>query len=407
MIGVEPDWDLPPNNEPAISTTPNGPAKPNGIDPEPTRIIKPEPAKPKPNGAAATSGDAWPELIDIGATERLPPFPTRLLPAPFADFVGDIADRMQVPAAYARVPVIVAAATMIGREFRVMPKRHDDWTERACIWGLLIGLSGTRKTPPMEAAMRPLVKMQTEMWERYRTEHATWQQRAKTEADPGPEPKLETVTTSETTVEALVGMMAEVRGIVLYRDELSGFHEAMNKYRTRGGDDRQFYIQCWSGGSYRVDRVKGTIFVDDLYLNIIGTIQPEVIRAVLRNGDTDGLTARYQLMVYPDLPDKFDVVDRQPNHQARKEVEARLREIRATTAFGGGGTLRFSGEAYAIFNRWLLNHENRPERRAGDAFGTHLSKYPGLFARLALVLHFMQRCATNEIAGDTAERHAR
>jgi hypothetical protein len=356
----------------------------------------------------------WPEVIDFTADHDLiPPFPTHVLPHPFSTFVADVADRMQVPADYVGIPLIIAAATMIGREFRLAPKRHDDWSERACLWGGVIAPPGERKTPAAEDALRPLSKMQRELWDRYRSEHAAW--KLQKEDVRGPEPLLETVITNEATVEALVGLMsdeknANARGILLYRDELAGWFEAMNKYRS-GGDDRQFFLQCWSGGPYRVDR-KGTgvVCASDLYLSIYGTIQPDIVAKVFRGGDGDGMTSRFGLLVWPRPLSQIDVVDRQPNFAVRAEVLSRLREIRSTIAYhhddescdtqdesapigNTGGTLRFAGEAYAVFNKWLLRNQNRPERKEDTAFAVHVSKYPGLFARLALTLHFMKHGA--------------
>ncbi len=411
---VDADRGLDPDREPASSAEPvsasdaGGKERPNGHDVEP-----PARSTPRPNGhdgkATAAATAAWPELIDIVADADLtPPFPTHLLPRPWSIFVADVADRMQVPADFVAIPLLVAAATMLGKEFRIAPKLHDDWTERPCLWGVVIAPPGAKKTPPMEAAMRPVSAMQREMWDRYRAELTAWKI-AKEQGDAGPEPLLETITTSEATVEALVGLLGEhnanPRGVVLYRDELSGFHEAMNKYRSRGGDDRQFFLQCWSGGSFRVDRAgKGPTFLPDLYLSIIGTIQPDVIQRVLRGGDADGLTARYQLMVWPAALEKIDVVDRRPDYEAINAVARRLRDIRDRVALDND-TFRFSGRAYAVFNRWLLNNENRPERRESNAFGAHLAKYPGLFARLSLVLHHMRhdQMPPMEVSGETAE----
>ena len=105
----------------------------------------------------------YPYTDILADADLSPPFPTRLLPQPFRAFVEDVADRMQVPADFVAIPVMIAAATMIGREFRLAPKLHDDWEERACLWGMVIGDPGANKTAPMAEAMRPVVKMQGEI----------------------------------------------------------------------------------------------------------------------------------------------------------------------------------------------------------------------------------------------------
>lgn len=329
----------------------------------------------------ARSSSGWLDIVDITAeAETVPAFPTELLPQPWQNFVADVVDRMQVPPEFPAVPLIVEAGAMLGRDVRIMPKRHDDWFERACLWGGIIATPGAKKSPAIAEALRPIIKIQKEAHERYRAARASWE-----EEKDGPPPLPERMLTNEATVEKLAPLLSadhtdNPRGVLLYRDELSGWLDGMNKYRR--GDDRQFFLEAWSGGAYTVDRVKGSIFVDDLFLAIVGAIQPDVAVRVFRDGDVDGLTARFGLLVYPAIPEKVDVVDRQPNFEARKEVERRLRGMREIEKTE---PLRFSGEAYAVFNRWLLRNENRPEKREGSAFGTHIAKYPGLFgSRLAL-----------------------
>jgi hypothetical protein len=152
------------------------------------------------------------------------------------------------------------------------------------------------------------------------------------------------------------------------------------------------------------------VTIPDLYLSIVGSIQPKVAEKIFREGYADGMAARFGLAVWPRFPDQVAVVDRQPDYAARNKVETRLREIRRLVASANtdllrrGGVLRFSGEAYSIFNSWLVRNENRPERRDEDSpFGAHLAKYPALFARLALVFHLMKGGGIEEIGVETAE----
>ena len=240
--------------------------------------------------------------------------------------------------------------------------------------------------------MRPLKQMEKEAWRDYKAAHSAWKLRQKQQPqqEEDPEPQPDTMIVTDTTVEILARLMERnPRGMMLHRDELSGWYLSLNQYRAQGGSDRQFYLQCWSGGSYRVDRVtKPPLFVPDVYLSLYGTLQPEVARKVFKDGDIDGFTARFGLLVFPDMPETVAVVDQRPNYEARNAVERRLRALRAAHRVKEE-PLRFDGAAYVVFNRWYLANTNHPERNAG-AFGTHLGKYPGLFARLALVLHFIK-----------------
>lgn len=359
-------------------------------------------------------------FTDITVDDDLvPAFPTDLIPPPFRGLIADVAYRMQVPADFVAVPLLVVVATAIGREFRVAPKMLDNWEDRACLWGMVIADVGAKKTPAMAEAMRPLNKLQKEMWDTYQLELGAWKRRkAAKDPDIGPEPLAERIMTSDPTVEKLALLMSgegnlNPRGILLYRDELAGMLEAMNKYKQRG-DDRQFYLQCWSGGSHTVDRiVRGTIHIDDMYLNICGTTQPGVVQKVLQGGEVDGLSARFGLMVKPALPREVRIVDQRPDYDTIRAVEERLRSIRQAVSLDNGDVLapdsrrvkRFAAPAYNLFRDWLEENENRAERHGSDAFAAHIAKYPALFIRLALVLHFMEHGgdAPNEVSLATVE----
>jgi hypothetical protein len=349
---------------------------------------------------AAAPRPEWPALIDITeAANAVPPFPVRLLPPPFAGFVDDVADRMQAPPDFVAIPLLVSAATMLGRELVVAPKRHDDWVERACLWGAVIGTPATLKTPATAEALRAIRKMHGETWEKFKFARTEWRRRQKEGGD-DPEPQFEPLTTSDPTVEALAKILEDARGVLLHRDELSGWFGSMNKYRNHGGDDRQFFLQCWSGGSHTVNRIgRPPDHVEDLYLSIFGTLQPEVMQRVFRGGDQDGMTARFGLLAFPDPPQSVDFIDQLPDFAARDGVERRLREMRAI--YRKPQPLRFEGMAYSLFNNWFLKNANRC---ADGGFAAHLAKYPALFARLALTMHFMRHGAkaADEIDIETA-----
>src|SRR2546428_236266 len=109
------------------------------------------------NGHDPRGHEAWPDPMDLlGQTvEAAAPLPIEVLPAAFQDFVADVADRMQCPPDFVTVPLLVEAATLIGRGFRLAPKANDDWSERACLWGAGIGGSAAHKTPDLAAPPAP------------------------------------------------------------------------------------------------------------------------------------------------------------------------------------------------------------------------------------------------------------
>jgi hypothetical protein len=397
----KPQADAPQVDEP-VDATPQPDAAPQAkSDGGSQSRVEPQAKKPSgdpPEDEEQQTPHGGLPLIDILAGEEtVPPFPTQVLPPPFRVWVEDVADRMQVPVDFVAIPLLVMAATMLGKDCKICPKSHDDWTERPCLWGLIIGPTGVKKSPSMREALRAIRHIQRDLMEQYRLKYAAWQTQqqgkkkdGKTDDPPLPERCL----TNEATVEALATLMspehnANPRGILFYKDELSGWIESFNKYRGGKGDDIEFFLQCYSGGPFIVDR-KGpgrSIYVPDVYLNIVGSTQPGVLDKILKDDRIRGLAARFQLAVWPQLLPRIDMVDRRPDLDARRAVADRLRDMRS---IDDTGEICFSRAAYALYNKWWLKNANRPERADNSRFAGHLAKYEGTFPQLALVLHYMK-----------------
>jgi hypothetical protein len=374
------------------------------------------------------AGEApWPEPRDLlgQKTETAAPFPIQFLPGVLQDFVADAADRMQCPVDFIAVPQIIEAATLIGKNFRLAPKAADDWTERPCLWGGIIADPATLKTPAFNSALRPTRQFQREFREQHQADieeyklklraaqyvKQQWKEDCKKAAKAGKEmpempaaaeppnpPKLRRLLTSDTTQEALVDLIEQnPRGLLLFRDELSAWFASFNQYRP--GSDRQFYLECHSGGSHAKDRRVGSVLIEDLYLNICGGVQPEIVTKVLGGGDFDGMTARFSMLVWPDPSGAFVYVDRRPDSVAQQETERIMRELLALDperffgpdALAWERALRFDKPGQEIFFKWYTKTQLR--LRAGTDepnFRAHVGKSPGLFARLAIVHHLLR-----------------
>jgi len=112
---------------------------------------------------ATPRGAPWPEPQPVPqGRPPVPPFSLALLPAAFAPWVADIADRVQCPPDFVAVGVMVAAAGVIGRQIAIRPKRQDDWAVVPTLWGLAVGAPGSMKSPALAEALRPLRRLITD-----------------------------------------------------------------------------------------------------------------------------------------------------------------------------------------------------------------------------------------------------
>jgi hypothetical protein len=191
--------------------------------------------------------------------------------------------------------------------------------------------------------------------------------------------------------------------LVFVRDEVSGLIRELERYRSRAGD-REFLLQSYTGGPKSVARIsRSPVFVPDLLLNIVGGVQPDVAREVFSSGADDGLGERF-LAIWPELAPEFVDFDRFPDKAKRDDFDLVAKKLYVadwsrlliTDEYSSVPYCRVDHEAHALFSAWRTRtvqstrgahpqHEHR--------FGRRVGKYPGLAARLALVLHLFESAA--------------
>ena len=139
---------------------------------------------------------------------------------------------------------------------------------------------------------------------------------------------------NDATVEKL-GELLQVHpfGLLQFRDELSGFFQSLMKAGRE--DSRAFFLEAWSGmGSFNVDRIgRGHVHIPNIALMIFGTIQPELLKRYLVNpsskdGDSDGLAQRFQLLFWPERGRQRLWTDLEPNLDATSAYEQLTKKSR-------------------------------------------------------------------------------
>lgn len=365
------------------------------------------------------------------------------IPEPYREWIADVAERMQCPPDFIAVTAIVVTASIVGTACGVKPKQKDDWLVVPNLWGGLIGRPGMLKTPAVSEVMQLINQLESAAKESYDIEMKTYLadleiSKAEKEAIKGAlvnacklelkskssanmletsalkeewlgsrdphKPAWKRYKSNDPTVEKLSEILADnPRGILLYRDELVGL---LSNWEKEGREsDRAFFLEAWNGdGSMTVDRIaRGTTHVKNLCVSIFGNTQPAKLARYLyqamRGKDNDGLLQRFQLMIYPDEPKEWELIDREPNHEAKQRVIKIINKI-ATMNFVEYGAIqergdrfahfRFDEQAQDVFNEWLTRLEKcRSESDDHPILIEHLSKYRSLLPSLALLFHLI------------------
>lgn len=261
----------------------------------------------KAGGDSNDSSDSkFQDLADLPDPEE---FPISALPLTVRQFVREAAASVGCPVDYLGLSTLAALSAAIGDTRRIIVKK--DWTEGAAIFGMIVGGPASKKTPAMNLALRPVRERQMNLkkeYERQKEEHeAALRDYEKAKKD-GPtelrkpeKPTLERTYADDTTVERLADILNENRrGLLITKDELSGWLGSMNQYKQGGkGADRQFWLSVHTNQPVSVDRKSADepVIVPHPWLSVIGGIQPEVLPD-FGTDRGDGLIDRF-IAVYP------------------------------------------------------------------------------------------------------------
>lgn len=288
------------------------------------------------------------------------PIPTSALPKCLGDFVQSVSRSVGGDHAFTALPALSALAAAIGNSRRI--KLKDGWTEPSIIWTTIVAESGSGKSAPFDACMEPLREWQD--LDRGRT------------------------LTSDATVEGLVNILADhPKGLILARDELSGWFGSFGAYKSGPGADTAAWLEMHGGRSFYVDRVnRGSVKVSRSSVSVSGTIQPQVFASALNKPEyrESGLIARL-LLACPPVTEKVWTEEGISSTASGdwKELLWILLEIKDDRV------LTLSPEAKSL---WVpfYNQLNRSLKSHGKDMKALWKKLEGYAARLALVFQMVE-----------------
>lgn len=355
---------------------------------------------PRQDGPRVEPADpsGWP-APRLDGPEPSPAFPIDALPGALRDLIGSVAESMTCPPDFVSVAALGMASGAMGRSVALRIK--SSWIESASLYVSLVGSPGMTKSPPLAFLAKPLWDITHDQLRLHKAELDRHKREAKKDA-PAPEPARRLIV-DDVTVERLAGLLGEnPRGILIVCDELSGMMSGLNQYKAGGkGNDRQFFLKAWSGGSTSVDRKSNLdgrpVTVSHPFLSIVGGMQPEMLSEFGEaKGRDDGFVDRL-LFAAPD-PVKVRWTDR--------EVEPELIDAwrDAITGLWNGRMesddygqprpffVRFTPEARDAYACWFDMHQRETEH---EDFQSHLggpwAKFRSYAARLALLIEFLGR----------------
>ena len=343
------------------------------------------------------------------------PFPVEALPEPVCSFVAEASGAIGCDPAYIALGVLAGLAASIGNTRRIVLKKG--WTEPSVLWAAAVGESGTWKSPALDAALAPLRRIQGKAIDEYRVERKAYEEelerynqakrsRRRSERDEdltSPEPPVPwRILCSDITVEALACLLQNApRGLLVVRDELSGWIKGFDQYKKVQGAEAAHYLSMHRAGDLLVDRKTNSeiIYVRRAAVSVTGGIQPKMLTRVLGEEHLDnGLAARLLLAMPPRRPKRWtDAEVSQSTAADFGDLYTDLLELQFGVDEEGNQIpidLGLSVSGKEAWVRFYNEHALEQIQREGD-LAASFSKLEGYCARFALIVHVI-RCQSGD-----------
>lgn len=373
--------------------------------------------------AKATTTEApepWgePDLAVLRLARRAPPeLPLDVFGPHWSDWIKQAAEAAAAAPDHVAGNLLAAASCLIGhaRWAQAVP----GWSEPPHLWCATVGDSGTNKSAAADALARHVLpalelkmlgdfpdrladwkakaeegKARLEQWQKdVRAAHANGNPPppAPTDAEP-PEPQAPRLAMSDVTIEKIAMTLAEAapKGVIIARDELSGWLLGLNTYNDAG---RQFWLEAHGGRPFRVDRQKlaKPVIIPRLAVSVMGSTQPEKVAEMFRQPD-DGLLPRF-CWFWPDQR-PFRLSRAAPGIDWATEALDRLRMLdlaRDDEGIARPVYVPLAEAAVAMMEQFGRDMQDR-QQEAGGLLRSTLGKARGLALRLSLVLAMLRWC---------------
>lgn len=355
----------------------------------------------------------------VSSSQRVDDFPINCFPVVLADFALEVSRSLLCPLDFPAVSMLAIASSAMGATRAVQLKRG--WLECARFYIAQVAEPGSAKSPAMDMACKPIYSRQNlldrqwreqiELYERNKEHYeATRRQRGKGQngvpaaylPSKPVRPTYPHLYTTDATTESLAPILSEnPRGIVLIRDEISGWASGMNQYKAGGkGSDRQFWLSAWSGAAAKVDRKSageaGAILVPHPFVNVLGGIQPDMLSELCdERSREDGFIHRI-LFSYPQSNLGSRWTDAEPSPAAERAWDCCVEWLLSRDMHvNDDGTyrphiVRLTDKAKEYWVQW---HDEHAAEMRDQSFPPNLlgpwAKMRSHAARLALVVHYM------------------
>jgi len=296
----------------------------------------------------------------------------------------------------------VSSLFKVGSE--VLLRRDTDYRCTPNYFAGIVAESSQKKSPIMRAMIdRPMQSLREKARKEYQKaladyeeEYRQWKAaKGENKGLPPKEPRPRLYSFSKSTGEGILYQVAEFPDqALMYRcDELASLFKSANQYRGGKGSDDEDLLEFWNGTGSTVLRATGTkADLDGLLLSVFGTIQPDVLAALLKDcSDANGKFARFDFVFQPVAASKLPEED-SGGFDITPMLSALYTKIDSLPAL----KMDLSPDAKRLFTVFYNAMEERRETEPKQGIRAMVGKMPEKVGKMAAIIYALT-CAFNGI----------
>lgn len=331
-------------------------------------------------------------LIDSNKLDDLNEFPMEILPSFYIELIKELKITLGYEYDYTAASLFFAISIIIGNKLRL--KHKTGWFEGANLYQVIVGKPGDGKSHALSFMLRPIQKIEIELYNKYQVQKAEYERDSKTE-NSLPKPELIQYLLDDSTPEAVLKIHSlNKKSVGICVDEIMGLFNSFNKYRN--GNDEELYLSAFSGKSIKITRTtQETIRIDNPHISIIGSIQPKMInRAFSGQKQDNGFLQRF-LFYWPNQFGRIKWNSKEIDKTLIKKYEDKVIELYDfIDGIETSSTLQFDTNAFNYLTNWQNNNQDQFETEFERGMVVKLEQY---VLRFCILLHIVNNFSNSQL----------
>lgn len=324
--------------------------------------------------------------------EKIEGFPLDILPIFYKDLLSDLDSKLDYAVDYSAAALFFTISVVIGNRIKLRLK--PGWLEGANLYQTIVGNPGDVKSHALSFMQRPIQEIEKKLYKEYQQRRAEYEMESESD-NSVPKPELKQYLVNDATPEAVLEIHSiNEKGVGVSVDEIRSFLKSLNKYRD--GNDEELYLSAFSGIFIKINRTtKETILIDDPSVNILGSIQPNLIGSSfggqkLNNGFIDRF-----LFYWPRTSKRARWNENEIDQAFVDRYKENIKEIfRFTEKLKTPIELEFTPEAKEFLYQW---QNSNPDNFEFDYERGAVVKLEQYVLRFCIILHILKNFSSVEL----------